>query len=209
MSVCIDDNLDVPLAELGHVWYRSFHPERVLATTDIETVWREVWFAKGDEQVIMDSKLKRFESLWSEKAVEFRSGAWRPIGVLETIEAIILFDQVPRNIFRGTAKAYMSDDLGYVLAHSVYTDSHFHSLPVHLQYTVIIALVHSEKMIDQEKVLKFADKLPSTLIGDRFRAIANNHRDRIVLFGRFPERNSILGRTSTDKEVAYMSSIVA
>ena len=205
----MDSTDDVPLSELGIVWYRTFRPDRPLQATAIETVWKEVWFAKGPDQMRMDVELKRFEPMWHALSNNFRSGSWVPRGTLETIQAIVLFDQVPRNIFRGTPMAYASDDIGYTLATSVYESSSFHSLPVHMQYTVIIALVHSEKMSDQDVVAAFASSLPSSLIGDRFRAIASNHRDRIALFGRFPERNSILGRDSTAAEVAYMGSIVA
>lgn len=198
-----------PLAELGFVWYGTLHSERTLPTSSIEVVWKGVWFAKGADQARMDSELLRFKPLWEITAKEYRSGAWRPKGVLGTITAIVLFDQVPRNIFRGTPLAYSSDDIGYELAHQTYGSAGFANLPVHLQYMVIIALVHSEKASDQELVARYASAQPQTLLGDRFRAIATNHSDRISLFGRFPERNAILGRESTAAEAAYMSSIVA
>lgn len=209
MSGASGEDAECPLAELGFKWYGTLHPERSLPTSSIETVWKEVWFAKGSDQVQMDAALRRFETLWETRLEDFRRGTWAPSGIVETAAAIVLFDQVPRNIFRGTPRAYASDDAGYGLSRAVYESPTFAGLPVHLQYTVIIALVHSEKIDDQDCVARFASSLPQTLIGDRFRAIASNHRDRIALFGRFPERNVILGRESTGAELAYMSSIVS
>jgi uncharacterized protein (DUF924 family) len=201
--------LDEPLVAVAFLWYDSLHPLGVLPTAHIEGVWKERWFAKGPDQVLADAELARFEPLWRSLSQAYREKAWAPNSLLETVAAIILFDQVPRNIFRGTRAAYSSDDIGYELASRLHSSPNFPSLPMHMKYTVIIALVHSEKLSDQDTVGAFAASLPSYLIGDRFRAIAANHRDRIALFGRFPERNAVLGRESTPAETAYLRSVSA
>jgi uncharacterized protein (DUF924 family) len=87
----------------------------------------------------------------------------------------------------------------------------FASLPAQLRYTTVICIVHSEKLEDQERVVAFAESLPMDTLGVTFRlgAIGRNHRDRIALFGRFPERNKYLGRVTTDSKRVYMESIYA
>jgi uncharacterized protein (DUF924 family) len=72
-------------------------------------------------------------------------------------------------------------------------------------------LMHSERLVDQERCVtlfsRFADELqgePATVIqGNVKYAIA--HRDIVARFGRFPHRNALLGRTSTEAEVAFLN----
>ena len=125
------------------------------------------------------------------------------------MSCVLLFDQVPRNIFRGTPRAYAYDRLAYPLARALHARADFASLPAQLRYMTVICIVHSEKLEDQERVVAFAESLPMDTLGVTFRAIGRNHRDRIALFGRFPERNKYLGRVTTDSERVYMESIYA
>ncbi len=188
-------------------WYRSNRPQRPLPSGHVEEIWKEVWFAKQQDQIFIDEELKRFEPLLVEVSDTLATG-WMPEKPLEKIAVLILVDQVPRNIYRGHSRSYDYDKYGYRIATSIVNDTTlFNTLPLHMQYTVMIAIVHSERLEDQNKVCTYGSTLPFTLLGQRMRDIANNHRERIVLFGRFPERNRILGRESTDSEMTYLQSI--
>ena len=78
--------------------------------------------------------------------------------------------------------------------------------------TIMICLVHSEKLVHHDIIQKLFDiikerkeifdDLKKTLL-----TILRNHRDRIELFGRYPERNKFLGRTSTEEEFVYLNAI--
>lgn len=160
------------LSDLTSYWYRNARPERPIPGPHIEEVWREVWFAKGAQQVLMDKDLLRFAGLLESVADRVDAGSWRPETLLEKIGCILLFDQVPRNIFRGSPKAYAYDRLAYPIATALHDNTEqFRSLPLHLRYTVIICIVHSELLADQDKVVAFAESLPSDTLGLTFRAI--------------------------------------
>lgn len=161
----------VELSDLTSYWYRSARPERPLPSLHIEEVWREVWFAKGAQQIIMDKDLKRFETLLETTAAWVDAGTWQPETLMEKMACILLFDQVPRNIFRGSPQAYAFDRLAYPLATALHDSPDFKSMPVHLRYTVVICIVHSELVTDQDKVVAFAESLPEDTLGLTFRAI--------------------------------------
>ena len=86
------------------------------------------------------------------------------------------------------------------------------NIPFHFILTIMICLVHSEKLVHHDIIQKLFDiikerkeifdDLKKTLL-----TILRNHRDRIELFGRYPERNKFLGRTSTEEEFVYLNAI--
>jgi uncharacterized protein (DUF924 family) len=134
-----------------------------------------------------------------------------PDTLVEKVAYIILYDQIPRNIHRGTPAAYKYDSKSYALARRIF-DTEMSRLPFHMKCTVLICLVHSEKIGDQNDIYDYihSECMPqgAELVGT-LRSIARNHRERIQMFGRFPERNKILGRKSTDAEAAFLAAIYA
>jgi len=71
-------------------------------------------------------------------------------------------------------------------------------------------LVHSENFDDQELSWKIYNELKDQNtrndIFDRFKTASSVHRNSVILFGRFPERNKILGRPSTEREKVYLEN---
>ncbi len=113
---------------------------------------------------------------------------------------IVLYDQITRNIFRGTARAYRYDPRARALVQPLLPPAvEFDTLPFCYKLTCCICLVHSENLTDHALI---ADHLlpnirrdarcdPSLL--DTLLGVCANHRDRVQLFGRIPERNKYLG----------------
>lgn len=109
--------------------------------------------------------------------------------------AIVLFDQIPRNINRGTSLAFASDPLALELSRAFIARGWDRTLPDEKRQFAAMPLMHSESLRDQQTSLRyFAKHLPQNL------SFARGHHDAIARFGRFPHRNEVLGRTSSPRE---------
>jgi uncharacterized protein (DUF924 family) len=130
-----------------------------------------------------------------------------------TFGLMVLCDQVSRNAFRGTARAYATDALACRIADAPGGPrARFDELPVALRMSVVLVFVHSEDAADVAVVDALLARLRPALeqvcpfVWASLSAIAGNHKDRMHLFGRVPERNRCLGRASTLAEEAYMAA---
>ena len=124
---------------------------------------------------------------------EGRRAAKDFLGDPETaLAAAILFDQIPRNIHRGTRLAYAWDDKAQVIGRGMLLEGWTQRLePTRAQFA-LMPLMHSEWLADQnESVLRFGQLVPDAL------DYAQQHRKAIVRFGCFPHRNEVLGRETT------------
>lgn len=136
---------------------------------------------------------------------------WRatPTGRLALI---IILDQFPRNIYRGTARAFSYDPLALNLCIEGIEIGHDSELiPIHRIFHYM-PLQHSESIEHQELSVKkmhdMRNATPAKLLDyleDSIR-YAEVHRDIILRFGRFPHRNRILGRTSSAEEREYLEN---
>jgi len=157
--------------------------------------FQSYWFKKDPE---FDLKIKNeFEGL-TEDAIEGRlTSSWS-----ETPESkvalIIVLDQFPRNIYREQPRSFAGADLALSLSKELITSEDDLKLSHYFRFFAYMPLMHSEDILDQDLCVASFEKL-----GDVKFAIM--HRDVIVQFGRFPHRNSILGRESTPEELEYLS----
>lgn len=112
--------------------------------------------------------------------------------------AIILFDQVPRNIFRGSADAFATDTLALAIAREMVARGWDQSISKDQRQFVYMPYEHSEDMEDQRESLRLFAAL-----GDaNSLEYARQHFDIIKRFGRFAHRNAVLGRKSRAAESA-------
>lgn len=117
---------------------------------------------------------------------------------LTAAAAVILFDQFPRNMFRGQADAYATDHLALAIAKAAIARGLDKKLAPEERKFLYMPFQHSEKLEDQDRaILLFAE-----LGDDHQLGYARHHRDIIARFGRFPHRNAILGRGSRPEEIA-------
>ena len=119
------------------------------------------------------------------------------------VAAVLLFDQVPRNIFRGTPRAFATDPLACAITHGALALGYAEALPRGEQRRFLaMPLMHSEDIADQELSLAYFRWLG--LRGGL--SFAREHHAMIARFGRFPHRNAIVGRKSTDAEVRAVAA---
>jgi uncharacterized protein (DUF924 family) len=114
----------------------------------------------------------------------------------QTLAAIILFDQFPRNMFRGQARAFATDGLALELAHEAVEREYDKALSPDERSFLYMPFQHSEDLLDQDRSVDLFARLGIDLNYQ----FAAKHRDMITRFGRFPARNEALGRTSTPDE---------
>jgi uncharacterized protein (DUF924 family) len=165
-------------ADLLHFWFHELRPDQ--------------WFGRSS---FVDDALRRRFGRWlavlsGRPASEFLRDP------LAARAAVLLFDQVPRNLFRDDARAFAYDTLGCMIAKGIMCRGWDRGLPKEARHFIYMPLMHSEAIIDQYECLRrFA------LLGDaKVLTFARAHYRMIARFGRFPHRNAVLGRKSNPAE---------
>lgn len=177
-------------------------------TTDILSFWfgstdltsemekRPVWFKSTPE---FDRHLIENFTETHERAV---AGALDRLqgSPADCLALIIALDQFPRNIYRGTMRAFAADAKAREVARFAVEngyDGNFARWPKTFTY---LPFEHSENLADQE----FGLKLFATIGTEEAMVSARDHCEAIRRFGRFPHRNDILGRENTAEEEEYL-----
>ncbi len=164
------------------------------------------WFSADEErdQVMAD----RFGGLVEECAAGHHYH-WLddPEGRLAMILAL---DQLPRNLFRGTPRAFSNDSYTAALCLAVAHTGQDKALKPTQRAFLYMPLQHFEDLQAQEAGVQLYEKLAEENpewpgFGNGFAAYARQHRDIIARFGRFPHRNKILNRNSTAEEAEYLA----
>jgi uncharacterized protein (DUF924 family) len=170
------------------------------------TDWRsdvlKFWFGLKPEQwwrgpPELDEQVRdRFLDLWKEKRqLPPESFLDDP---LTAAAAVILFDQFPRNMFRGHADQFSTDPLALAIAKLAIDRGLDEQLDRQERGFLYMPFQHSEDMDDQNRSILLFTKL-----GDEEQLdYARKHHDVIARFGRFPHRNAMLGRQPRADEIA-------
>ena len=163
-------------AQLLHFWFHELRPSD--------------WYRGGKR---VDAAIEqRFARYWhmlhQRPASEFLESPLMATG------AVLLFDQVPRNIFRDDPRAFASDGLARAITHGAISRGWDAMLGRQQRQFLYMPLMHSEDIRDQELSLAAFAALGTSL------DFARSHHRMIARFGRFPHRNSVLGRRSTAAE---------
>lgn len=116
------------------------------------------------------------------------------------LAATIVYDQFPRNMFRGQAKAFATDTLALSVARNAVERQFDEALAATERQFLYMPFMHSEVVADQERSVM----LFSALGNEENLKYAKEHRDIVARFGRFPHRNRALGRQSTRDEIAFL-----
>lgn len=113
---------------------------------------------------------------------------------------LLLLDQFPRNLYRGSAHAFATDPKALAFARIAISRRWHWEVAPELAQFIVLPFEHSENLADQDIALALAEEL-----GDPdLKKWAGVHRDIIVRFGRFPHRNAALGRDTTPEEQAFL-----
>jgi len=166
--------------------------------------FRQIWFRSTAEH---DETLRRLFLGDYENAAAGRLGAWEAAAD-SALALLLLLDQIPRNIFRDTPGAYVTDAAARAVADRAIARDFDTAVPPAWRMFCYMPLHHSEDLADQRR----AEALTAPLRLDRdpergsHRRYGMSYPDVIARFGRFPHRNRILGRPSTPEEVAFLAA---
>jgi len=165
---------------------------------DVLSFWfaREAdWFRKSDA---FDAEIRRQFLATYERVAS--GNEWLDPGP-DCLARIIVLDQFPRNMFRGTPRAFATDALALDAARHARAKGYDQGYSREEKIFAYLPFEHSESLADQELACKLMQPL-----GEEQYRYALAHRDIIARFGRFPHRNAILGRASTAEETAFLAT---
>jgi len=159
---------------------------------------RPMWFNSTTE---FDNQLRdRFETVWQHAAAgKLDNWVETPEGALALV---IILDQFPLNIYRGDAMCFATEAKSREIAALAIESNLDADLTDDQKAFLYMPLMHSESMTDQDKAVALYEA--ADLAGNL--KFAQHHRDIVRRFGRFPHRNKILGRQSTEAELVYLDS---
>ena len=169
------------------------------------------WFGKSDET---DMEIKTMFGAEVDRLPEIIAAVSSPSGTVDdTVAAIILGDQMSRNIYRGSKRMYGWDSLVLPLAKSLLADedAFMARLPLTFKLFTLLPLMHSEEVGDQRACVAWVERVREAVPeGEEGKAAAEflvgmtkyakSHCEIVERWGRFPHRNEILGRESTEAE---------
>jgi len=155
------------------------------------------WFNSTPE---FDQELRDKFMATYHAAVACELDSWQDT-VQGALALVIIFDQLPLNMFRGQAESFATEQRAREVASHAIEHDFDQSLPDKQKAFLYMPFMHSEVLADQElSVALYAEaNLQHNL---RF---ARHHMDIVRRFGRFPHRNRILGRESSAEELAYLA----
>ena len=166
----------------------------------------DFWFAAGPE---VDEEIEQRFASTVRAALSGALDTWRG-SISDRLSLVILLDQFPRNIYRGTPEAYSGDTKARDLSIEAVEDGSDGALCLLERAFLYMPLQHAEDYDTQRRSVEvFQTLLKETPDGLRphmngFLASARTHRDIVARFGRFPHRNGILGRACTQAEIEFL-----
>jgi uncharacterized protein (DUF924 family) len=167
---------------------------------EIATFWRnagpERWFEKDEafDLAIRQRFLPLHEAAARGGLVSFEDSAEGALAL------VILLDQFPRNMFRGSPQAFLTDPLARDVAKRALARGFDRAIDATLRQFFYIPFMHSETLADQDLCVQLCEALGEAGI----LRYATVHRDVIAQFGRFPHRNRLLGRDTTTDEQKFL-----
>ena len=167
----------------------------------------ELWFR---QDAAFDRQLaERFHDL-PERGQRGELDAWADT-LRHALARVIALDQLPRNLYRGSPRAYGFDAAALAAASDALGRGHDRALDPLEALFLYLPFEHAEELAMQERSVRLFEALqeraPSGLepVFAGFTDYARRHYAVVARFGRFPHRNETLGRASTEDERAYLT----
>ena len=161
---------------------------------------RVAWFKKSDA---FDASIRaRFLDL-HHRAADGQLRPWRAApGSL--LALIVVFDQFPRNLFRGTSRAFSTDAQALAAAQLAVARGFDRLLLPVQRWFAYLPFVHAEDLAVQRRCIELFESLRGDPDSADSIDYARRHCEIIARFGRFPHRNAVLERISTPKEIEFL-----
>ena len=168
--------------EIINFWFEKIEPES--------------WWKKDEafDQIIRE----RFTDIY-QQAVKCELFEWRQ-DALGWLAEIIVLDQFPRNMFRDSPQAFATDKMAVLLVQEAVANQVDNELTATQKSFLYMPLMHSESALIHETALELYSQ-PGLEFNLDFE---KKHKAIIDRFGRYPHRNAILGRTSTEEEMVFL-----
>ena len=159
---------------------------------------KKYWFksTKAFDKRLIDS----YADTW-QQAKRGALDDWQRTAV-GSLALVIVLDQFPLNMFRGTAKSFSTEAMSRDVARSAIEKDFDKALPTSQKSFLYMPFMHSEDLADQALGVEYFNQ-PGLENNIRF---AKHHFGVVERFGRFPHRNKILGRESSAAEIKYLNS---
>ena len=155
------------------------------------------WFKKNDD---FDEIIRlKFEPTVT-AALEKQLSKWTNTAD-GCLALIILLDQFTRNIYRDTPRAFIGDPIALALSLRCLEHDFIKQKNKNWRHFMLMPMMHSESLSIQNRSLPLFE----TFTEPRIVEYAVKHRNIIERFGRFPHRNKILGRPSTNEELKFLA----
>jgi uncharacterized protein (DUF924 family) len=153
------------------------------------------WFKRDAD---LDARFGERFLATHEAAASGALDAWlaSPQGALALV---LLLDQFPRNVFRGTPRMYATDAKARAAADLAIRAGFDRTVAEELRQFFYLPFMHSEQLEDLERCVTLNEQ-----VGGEPLRYARHHRDIVARFGRFPHRNRVLGRPSTPEEERFL-----
>jgi uncharacterized protein (DUF924 family) len=175
-------------------------------TADWAAALLDFWFNQvgeagwwGHDPALDQLCTARFEALWAEKRV-LPADAFLDRAD-DALAAVLLFDQMPRNMFRDTSQAFATDALAREVAHGAVAQGYDIQIGGAGRLFFYMPFQHSEALEDQELSLTLFEGAGDAQSLD----FARQHHAIIARFGRFPHRNAALGRETLPEEAGAVA----
>ncbi len=187
-----DDADDAPLPHVPDDW-----AEQLIACW-FEEHGENDWFGGGAAfDALLASRFAGWRTSLREQPL-----AQFTIGAATALAAVILFDQLPRNIHRDTAEAFATDHIARAISRHAVARCFDTALTPTERLFLYLPFEHSEDVQDQAEAVR----LISALGNDGWTEFALNHQAVIDQFGRFPHRNAALGRSNRAGEAEAVAA---
>jgi len=169
---------------------------------DVVAFWRaagpDKWFTKDEA---FDAECRRLFLAAYQAAAAGELADWENTAE-GALALLILLDQMPRNMFRATPQAFATDPLAREVAERALARQYDQQYLPPERGFFYLPFMHSEHLPDQERCVALY-----RAAGDDYGLnYAEDHADIVRRFGRFPHRNVILGRTTTEEEQAFLDA---
>jgi uncharacterized protein (DUF924 family) len=173
--------------------------DRYATADEVIAFWRaagpERWFERDDA---FDESCRQRFLLTHEAAARGDLNEWE-LSAEGALALCLLLDQLPRNMFRGTRRAYQTDPVALMVADRAIERGYDKAVEPEFRRFFYLPFMHSESLADQERSVTLNEDL-----GEDSSKWARHHHDIIARFGRFPHRNALLGRETTPEEEAFL-----
>ena len=172
--------------EIIHFWFEELEPQQ--------------WFQQSDA---VDEEIRERFSVTHEMAADGLCNHWN-VDAEGCLALVIVLDQFPRHMYRGSPKSFASDEKALLVAKEALHKGFDQILEPVKRGFLYLPFQHSEVLTDQQKSVElFGAMAEENPAGDMY---AKRHLVPIEKFGRFPHRNEVLGRESTEEEIEFLKT---